>query len=49
VLIEPPLVNGVRGFTVTLTLEAANALGHRLISAATRLRESTTKTSRCDG
>lgn len=48
-LIEPPPVNGVRGFTVTLTLEGANSLGHRLISAATRLREATTKTSRSDG
>ena len=44
VLLEPQEVHGVKGFTVYLTREAADNLGHRLIRAAVQLRQPTTKT-----
>lgn len=36
VVIEPPEINGVRGFEIRLTLDRARRLGHSLIGAATQ-------------
>lgn len=43
VVVEPPEIHGVRGFTVRLTPERARAFGHSLISAATQAMPSTTR------
>lgn len=36
IVIEPPEVNGVRGFEVRMTPQRAQELGHKLIGLSTR-------------
>ena len=42
VLLEPNPINGVKGFTMILSSNAAKKLGHELISAAVRAASPTT-------
>jgi hypothetical protein len=43
VILEPPPVHSVRGFSVYLTPQQAMKLGHKLIGAGTRALPPTTK------